>query len=253
MLAASKSGEVFHQEISYNINSFEKKREEKDDNGDSKMKGGRDNHDLMMTEPVKFGKLTQHGSSCVSVHASQYLPGIIFLSFVNGHTLVGKIESNGDFTGFPILVESGSTFNNSPNKAIWQRYGEVMACFKDIPIQSLSDKAYVTAFSKKPGAHYNQTGIPIILEIAKDTVNVSVVRNNSIGSGPNSLIPVLGQSFVKRSNHSQSNSLRLVNILMDGAAVSYQCKFADNCSGFSEEPSKSEGLFSNKDLIVNLD
>ena len=44
-----------------------------------------------------------------------------------------------------------------------------------------------------------------------------------MGSSSSSLIPVVGQAYIKKSVKG-SSSMRLVNILMDGTAATYICK-----------------------------
>ena len=60
-----------------------------------------------------------------------------------------------------------------------------------------------------------------MIEISPSAINLSYVKNPS--SSSNSLIPVIGTAYVKKSVRN-SASYRLVNIMNDGSSASYRYK-----------------------------
>jgi hypothetical protein len=85
------------------------------------------------------------------------------------------------------------------------------------------EKMVLTAFSRKPGQNPGGQGIPLLIEIKQERILVNVVKNSTIGSGSGSIVPVIGQAYVRKS-HKGSNQMRLVNVFVDSAACTYLCR-----------------------------
>ena len=66
-------------------------------------------------------------------------------------------------------------------------------------------KLILLAYSRKLNSNQIAShGIPLMLEIRENKVIVNVNKNSTIGSSSNSIVPVIGQAYVKKS-HRGSN------------------------------------------------
>lgn len=65
-----------------------------------------------------------------------------------------------------------------------------MVSFKELGFSN--GKAYLSAYARRPLSNYNQSGIPLIIEISETKVEVNIVKSQILGSNPNSVVPVLG-------------------------------------------------------------
>lgn len=120
------------------------------------MKVDQDNSDLMMTEAIQFDpafKIEENKTQCLSLCCTSQ--DILLATFSDGFTLVGKREG-ADFRGFKLAVTEEPSFNSSPLKAQWTRFGEHIVGLRELALISPKNargelRLYLSGFSRRIG------------------------------------------------------------------------------------------------------